>query len=87
MLPCQLYWVLGNLLQIYFWVMLVYALVSWIPSIRGAWSDVLARLVEPVLAPVRRIVPPIGGLDIAFLIVIFLVQALSRMLLSTPCSY
>jgi YggT family protein len=87
MLPCQLYWVLGNLLQIYFWIMLVYALVSWIPSLRGAWSDALARLVEPVLVPVRRIVPPIGGLDIAFLIVIFLVQALSRALLSSPCSY
>ena len=28
------------------------------------------ELVEPVLAPVRRIVPPIGGLDMAFLVVI-----------------
>jgi YggT family protein len=85
MLPCQLYSILGGLLQIYFLIMLVYALVSWVPSLRGAWSDVLARLVEPVLVPIRRIIPPLGGLDIAFLIVIFLVQALSRTFYSSAC--
>ena len=52
--------------------MLVYALVSWVPSIRGRWTDYVAMLVEPVLQPVRRIIPPIGGFDISFLIVIFL---------------
>jgi YggT family protein len=77
MIPCQLYTIAGQALQLYFWVLLVYALVSWVPSIRGAWTDVLARLVEPVLQPVRRMIPPLGGFDIAFLIVIFLVQMLS----------
>ena len=78
MIPCQLYTIAGDILQLYFWVMLVYALASWIPSIRGQWTYFVARLVEPVLQPVRRVVPPIGGFDIAFLIVIFLDQALSR---------
>lgn len=61
-------------LQIYSIIMIVYAVVSWIPSIRGRWSDYLAMLVEPVLVPVRRIVPPLGGFDLAFIIVLLLIQ-------------
>jgi YggT family protein len=30
--------------------------------------------VEPVLTPVRRIIPPMGGLDLSFLVVILLIQ-------------
>ena len=55
-------------------VMLAYALVSWVPSLRGKWTDYIAMLVEPVLTPVRRIIPPLGGLDISFLIVILAIQ-------------
>jgi YggT family protein len=85
MIPCQLYQIVGTILQIYFWVMLVYALASWIPSIRGQWTDIVARLVEPVLQPVRRVVPPLAGFDLAFLIVIFLDQAVSRWFLQQAC--
>jgi YggT family protein len=53
--------------------MLVYAVVSWIPSLQGRWSTYVARVVEPVLQPVRRIIPPMGGLDLSFLVVILLV--------------
>ena len=78
MIPCQLYSIVGGILQIYFWVLLVYALASWIPSIRGQWTVIVSRLVEPVLQPVRRIVPPLAGFDLAFIIVIFLDQMLSQ---------
>lgn len=74
MIPCEVYSIVGKLLQLYVVVMLVYALVSWVPSIRGRWTDYVAMLVEPVLAPVRRVIPPIGGLDISFLVVIFIIQ-------------
>ena len=66
--------------------MVAYAVVSWIPSLRGRWSDYLAMLVEPVLAPVRRIIPPLGGLDLSFLVVIILLQFLSRFIVSSSCS-
>jgi YggT family protein len=57
-----------------FWIlMLVYAVISWIPSLQGRWSTYVARVVEPVLQPVRRIIPPMGGLDLSFLVVILLV--------------
>ena len=74
MIPCQLYSVVAWLLNVYVFVMLAYALVSWVPSLRGKWTDYVAMLVEPVLTPVRRIIPPLGGLDISFLIVILAIQ-------------
>jgi YggT family protein len=79
MIPCGLYTLVAQLLNVYVVVLLVYALVSWVPSIRGRWTDYVAMLVEPVLAPVRRVVPPIGGLDISFLIVILVLQFVVRL--------
>jgi YggT family protein len=72
-------------LRIFWFAMLAYALVSWVPSIRGRWSDVVARVVEPVLNPVRRVIPPIGGLDLSFLVVILLIGYIMRSLPPAYC--
>ncbi len=77
MIPCQVWSVVAQILNIYVFVMLVYAVVSWIPSIRGKWSDYVAMLVEPVLLPVRRVIPPIGGLDLSFIVVILIIQVVN----------
>ncbi len=85
MIPCEVYGAVGKILQLYVLIMLVYALVSWVPSIRGRWTDYVSMLVEPVLTPVRRIIPAIGGFDISFLIVIFLIQWVIRLTYSYSC--
>jgi YggT family protein len=54
-------------------MMLAYALVSWIPSLQGRWSMYVARVVEPVLIPIRQVIPPVGGLDLSFLVVLLLI--------------
>jgi len=64
-----LYWVL----QIFWLAMLLYAVVSWVPSLQGRWSSYVARIVEPVLVPVRQIIPPLGGFDLSFIVVIVLI--------------
>ena len=69
---CQVDGYIIILARIYSLVLLVYAVISWIPDLRGDWVRYLAMLVEPVLAPVRRIVPPVGGLDLAFLVVLII---------------
>jgi len=66
-------WIVG-IFRIYSVILFVYALLSWLPDLRGPWVRYLAMLVEPVLTPIRRIVPPIGGLDMAFLILIVLIN-------------
>lgn len=75
-LLCRLDTLVVLLARAYSIVLLVYAVVSWIPDLRGRWVDYLAMIVEPVLAPIRRIVPPIGGLDMAFLVLILLLNYL-----------
>jgi YggT family protein len=71
---CQVWNLVDLVFKAYLLVMLVYAVVSWVPSLRGRWSDYLAMLVEPVLTPVRRIIPPLGGLDLSFLVIIIVLQ-------------
>ncbi|HZO94690.1 MAG TPA: YggT family protein [Candidatus Baltobacteraceae bacterium] len=64
------YWIF----RVYMLVMLVYAILSWVPSLRGRWTDAIARLVEPVLVPVRRVIPPLGGIDVSFIVVLIVLQ-------------
>lgn len=65
--------------------MIAYAVVSWVPSLQGRWTYYVARIVEPVLMPIRRIIPPVGGLDIAFLVVILLVGWLAANITRVVC--
>ena len=87
MIPCQVYAVVGWLLNLYVIIMLLYALVSWVPSLRGKWTEYVAMLVEPVLTPVRRIIPPMGGLDLSFLVVIIAIQFVIGLARSSACAY
>ena len=84
---CTISLLLQKLIWIYVLIMLVYAVVSWIPSIRGRWTEYVAMLVEPVLSPVRRIIPPLGGLDLSFLVVIILLQVIDSSLRGVACTY
>lgn len=78
-LLCSIASVLYYAVYAYTGVLLVYAIASWIPELRrGRWFYALASLVEPVLMPIRRIIPPVGGLDLAFLIVLLVLQLLVR---------
>jgi YggT family protein len=73
LLSCEVWALLYWVLRLFWLAMLLYALVSWVPSLQGRWSQYLARIVEPVLLPLRRIIPPLGGFDLSFLVVIILV--------------
>ncbi|RUO34387.1 hypothetical protein CWE13_12225 [Aliidiomarina shirensis] len=61
-------------LTIIFWVLLVRAIMSWFSQGRHPMEFVLAQLTEPMLSPIRRIIPPIGGLDLSVLVLIIIVQ-------------
>jgi len=43
-------------------------------------SQLLSRICEPLLSPVRRVIPPLGGLDLSALFVLIGLQALQRLL-------
>lgn len=69
-LICQLDLAVVWILRVYSIILLIYAILSWIPDLRGNWVRYIAMLVEPVLMPLRRIIPPLGGLDLSFLVLI-----------------
>ncbi|MBV9660113.1 MAG: YggT family protein [Acidimicrobiales bacterium] len=72
----------GNFLyilgEIYVLILIVRAVLSWFPYDPSSPLNPVRRVVfvitEPVLAPFRRIIPPIGMLDISFLVAIIVVQ-------------
>jgi YggT family protein len=71
----------STVLQFYFVAVLIYALLSWVaPGSYSPGAQLLGRLCEPLLAPLRRIVPPIGGLDLSALFVLIGLQALQILL-------
>ena len=80
-LSCQVFFLLDKAIWLYTIVMLIYAVLSWVPDLRGAWSRWVDMLVEPVLAPVRRLIPPTAGIDWSFMIVIVLLWLVDNMLI------
>lgn len=77
--------VLCNIVQIYIVVLFVRAILSWFPLRHGSPMVVVYRflmsITDPVIAPVRRIVPQVGMLDISFLVVALVLQLIIRPLI------
>ena len=75
------------LYQIYFFMIIAYVLMSWLPNARESFiGELLGKLVEPYLSPFRRFIPSIGGvIDISPIVAIFalkyLVQGIVTILL------
>ncbi len=65
-------------LSLYTWTILVYVILGWIsPGGYHPLTMMLAELNEPVFRPIRRLLPPISGLDLSPLLAVILIQALS----------
>jgi YggT family protein len=63
-------------LNLFFFAILIKIILSWIaPHTHNPATAILNTLAEPVLRPFRRIIPPIGGLDISPIFAIVLLQA------------
>ncbi|HEX4080249.1 MAG TPA: YggT family protein [Rhizomicrobium sp.] len=89
-LVVTLLWLFNTLVELYFFVIIAAVVVSWLvafgvlnvynPLARSV-IRMLDALTEPVFRQIRRIIPPLGGLDLSPLIVLIALQAL-RMLVN-----
>lgn len=74
--------VVDTVLSLYSFVLIIYAVLSWFNlSPYHPAVQFLRRLSEPVLEPVRRVIPPIGGVDLSVLFVLIGIQVVRQVLL------
>ncbi len=74
---------LNLLLNIFLIAILVQVVMSWVsPNTHNPATVLLHRLTEPVLAPARRIIPPISGVDLSPLVVLVVFQLIKFLLIA-----
>lgn len=78
-----------NIIWLYIWIIIISAVLSWLIAFNVvntnnrfvlAVADTLHRLTEPVLGPIRRMLPSMGGIDISPIIVILVLAFISNLL-------
>jgi YggT family protein len=68
-------------LTVFTWSLIIYVILSWVsPDGHNPGAAVVAAIVEPLLAPFRRLIPLIGGLDLSPLFALIALQALAMLL-------
>jgi len=73
---------LGTLLAILWLLVLGRVIVSWVdPGNRSRAAVLLVQATEPMLAPIRRLLPPAGRLDFSSLVVLLVLGALIRVVI------
>lgn len=72
-LTVQLANFVNAIFTIYYYMIIAYILLSWVPNARESFiGNLLGRVVEPYLAPFRRFIPPIAGIiDISPILALF----------------
>jgi len=76
-------------IDLYIWVLIISAVLSWLNAFgvinsrnRFVYTvmDVLHRITEPALRPIRRVIPDLGGIDLSPMILIFGLYFLTELL-------
>ncbi|SFJ42379.1 YggT family protein [Caulobacter sp. UNC279MFTsu5.1] len=84
------FFILDALLGLLWWAIIVSAVLSWLVAFdiinlrnRAVYqiSTFLDRVTDPVLRPFRRIIPPLGGVDISPIIVLLIITGVRAILL------
>ncbi|PWA13425.1 hypothetical protein DCC39_00600 [Pueribacillus theae] len=66
-------------INIYSWLIIIYIFMSWVPNAReSGFGQMLGRIVEPYLEPFRRIIPPLGMIDISPIVAIIALRLAER---------
>ncbi|WP_333895574.1 YggT family protein [Brevundimonas aurantiaca] len=78
-----LVWLVNTVIGLMVWFIIIQAILSWLFAFdvinhRNRFvsqvADFLDRITAPILEPFRRIIPPLGGIDISPIVVLLLLQ-------------
>jgi len=80
---------IDQIINLYIWTLLAYLAIGWLLAFKiiNPWQpvvrmiiDALSRIHEPLLRPVRRILPDFGALDVSPIVLFLLAQFLRNLL-------
>ena len=74
--------VINVLANIYVWIVIASILLSYFMDPYHPVRQGVDNLVRPLLDPIRKVVPPVGMLDFSPLVLIILIQVVSKLLVS-----
>ena len=83
-------------LDLYVWLLIASAILSWLIAFNvvntrnqfvSAVAEFLYRITEPVLAPIRRMMPNLGGLDISPIILILIIILVQKLIAYNVAPY
>lgn len=73
--------ILSLLINLLIILVLLHAVGSWIPKIRESkFYEKLDSLIVPILSPIRKVVPPAGGIDFSPLVLLFILYLIKYIL-------
>ena len=79
LLPWGLIGIFSLFLKIIFWSMIISVILSWVaPGSRSPGAELVYQITEPVLAPFRRLIPNLGGLDISPIFAFIAINLIDR---------
>ena len=85
-----LYFIVRSILELLVWAIIISAILSWLVAfdvinLRNRFVNSVAKFLEavtrPVMAPVQKIIPPLGGVDISPIIVLLIITGVRAILL------
>jgi YggT family protein len=78
---------LRELIYIYIWLIFIAIILTWVPQATGTLATVrrvLTSVTDPVLRPIRSLVPPLrvgpGAIDLSPIIAVVVLEIISRLL-------
>ena len=63
-----------------FWMLILRAILSWVSQGHNPIEMVIAQLTEPFISPIRRFIPPMGGLDLSFIVLMIALNFINILL-------
>lgn len=87
-LSLKIVYILSQLIEVYSWLIIVSAILSWVPNISGTQnslvadiSEVLHKITEPYLGLFRKFMPPLGGIDFSPVVALLVLQIIKDLIL------
>lgn len=67
-------------LDVFVWLVIIKVILSYFMNPYHPVRETIDKVVEPLLTPIRRIIPPAGGLDFSPIVLLLLLQVVANFL-------